>query len=61
MPDFGKLRGDIYEGTEAMLPYAETVSCKMHSFDATGNQPEFDYLRLIKMVSDFGFKGIMAI
>ncbi len=61
MPDFGKLRGDIYAGTQAMLPYTETVSCKMHSFDADGNQPDFDYPRLMKMIVDSGFKGILAI
>jgi len=61
MPDFGKLKNNVYEGTEAMLPYTETISCKMHSFDADGNQPDFDYPRLMKMILDSGFKGIMAI
>lgn len=61
MPDFGKLKGNIYDGTQAMLPYAETISCKMHSFDAAGNQPDFDYPRLMKMIADSGFKGILAI
>ena len=42
MPDFGKLKGNVYEGTEAMLPHTITVSCKMHSFDKEGNQPDFD-------------------
>ena len=33
MPDFGKLKDNVYKGTEAMLPHTITVSCKMHSFD----------------------------
>jgi sugar phosphate isomerase/epimerase len=61
MPDFGKLRGDIYAGTEAMMPTTELVSCKMHSFDEAGNQPDFDYPRLMKIIADSGFKGILAI
>ena len=61
MPDFGKLRGDIYAGTEAMLPYSSVISCKMHSFDAAGNQPDFDYTRLMKMIVASDYKGILAI
>ena len=61
MPDFGKLKGNVYEGTEAMLPHTITVSCKMHSFDNEGNQPDFDYLRLMKMIKQSDYKGILAI
>lgn len=61
MPDFGKLRGNIYSGTQAMLPYTETISCKMHSFDEFGQQPDFDYPRLMQMIADSGFRGILAI
>jgi len=61
MPDFGKMRGDIYAGTEAMLPYSSVISCKMHSFDASGNQPDFDYGRLIKSIVASDYKGILAI
>lgn len=61
MPDFGKLRGDIYAGTEAMLPYSSVISCKMHSFDEAGKQPDFDYTRLMKMIVASDYKGILAI
>lgn len=61
MPDFGKLRGDIYAGTEAMMPFSEVVSCKMHSFDDAGNQPDFDYTRLMKIIVDSSYKGILAV
>ena len=61
MPDFGKLKGDIYEGTKAMMPYTETVSCKMHSFDSAGGQPDFDYPRLMEIISRSSYRGILAI
>lgn len=61
MPDFGKMRGDIYEGTRMMMPYTEVVSAKMHEFDAAGNQVEFDYVRLMKIVTQAGFRGVIAI
>ena len=61
MPDFGKLKNNIYDGTEAMLPYTATISAKMHSFDEAGNQPDFDYSRLMKMIVNSKYKGIIAI
>jgi len=61
MPDFGKLRGDIYAGTAAMVPYASVISCKMLSFDAAGNQPDLDYPRLMQTIVGSDFKGILAI
>jgi sugar phosphate isomerase/epimerase len=61
MPDFGKLSGDVYEGTRAMMPHAVVVSAKTHDFDAAGNQIEWDYFRLMKIIADAGFRGIVAI
>ncbi len=61
MPDFGKLRNNVYDGTEAMMPYTATISCKMHSFDDKGNQPDFDYTRLMKIIDKAGYRGILAI
>lgn len=61
MPDFGKLKDNVYKGTQAMLPHTVTVSCKMHSFDKEGNQPDFDYPRLMKMIKQSKYKGILAI
>ncbi len=61
MPDFGKLKDNVYKGTKAMLPHTVTVSCKMHSFDKNGNQPDFDYPRLMKMIKQSSYEGILAI
>ncbi len=61
MPDFGKLKNNVYDGTEAMLPHTATISAKMHSFDDAGNQPDFDYTRLMKIIGASKYKGIIAI
>lgn len=61
MPDFGKQKNNIYDGTEAMLPDTITISCKMHSFDEAGNQPDFDYERLMKIIVASEYRGILAI
>lgn len=61
MPDFGKLKNNVYLGTRAMLPYTTTISCKMHSFDESGKQPDFNYLRLMKMIKQSKYRGILAI
>lgn len=61
MPDFGKLKDNVYSGTEAMLPHTRAISCKMHSFDEEGNQPDFDYPRLIEMIAKSAYRGYLAI
>lgn len=61
MPDVGKMSGDIYEGTSAMIPYTVVVSAKTHEFDSAGNQIEFDYFRLMRMFARSAFRGIIAI
>ena len=61
MPDFGKLKNNVYDGTAAMMPYTATISAKMHSFDADGNQPDFDYVRLFKIIRAAQYQGIIAI
>lgn len=61
MPDFGKQKNNVYDGTEAMMPFTVTVSAKMHSFDDAGKQPDFDYDRLMKIIAGSGYQGIIAI
>jgi sugar phosphate isomerase/epimerase len=62
MPDFGKFGPhDLYEGTEAMMPWTKVVSAKSHAFDEQGNESRYDYGRLMKIIVDSGFNGIVAI
>ncbi len=72
LPDFGnfcierdatgcKKEYDRYKGTEELMPFAKGVSAKTHVFDSLGNEAEMDYVRLLKIVKDAGFKGNIGI
>jgi sugar phosphate isomerase/epimerase len=52
---------DKYKGTFEMLPYAKAVSAKSLDFDAQGNCIETDYVKMLKIVKDSGFKGYVGI
>jgi sugar phosphate isomerase/epimerase len=52
---------DRYKGVGEMMPYAKGVSAKTHDFDAAGNCTDTDYMRMMKIVKDSGFKGIAGI
>lgn len=72
LPDFGNFcirhennqcaeEYDKYKGTEMWMPYAKGVSAKTFDFDAAGNCIETDYPRMMKIIKDSGFKGIIGI
>ncbi len=73
LPDFGNFcikRGenhtcteeyDRYKGATELMPFAKGASAKFYDFDASGNCVETDYNRIMKIVKDSGFKGIMGI
>ncbi|MGR3808893.1 sugar phosphate isomerase/epimerase family protein [Jiulongibacter sp. NS-SX5] len=72
LPDFGNFciertadgcanEYDMYKGIEELMPYAKGVSAKTHSFDAEGNEADKDYLRIMKIVKDAGFKGTIGV
>lgn len=52
---------DRYKGTEELLPYAKGVSAKSHDFDADGNETHTDYMRIMKLVKDAGYKDYVGI
>jgi sugar phosphate isomerase/epimerase len=52
---------DRYKGTEELMPYAKGVSAKAYDFDEKGNAIETDYSRIMKIVKDSGFRGIVGI
>ena len=71
LPDFGnfcvvrekdecKEWYDRYIGTKEMMPYAKGVSAKAMDFDETGNCIETDYVKMMKIVKDAGFKGYVG-
>ena len=52
---------DRYVGTKELMPYAKGVSAKTNDFDDKGNEVKIDYVKLLKIVKDSGFKGIIGI
>lgn len=73
LPDFGnfcmeygenhtcKKEYDRYKGVQEMLPFAKAISAKSHNFDAQGNETQIDYLKMMKMVKDSGYRGFVGI
>ena len=72
LPDFGNFciqRGkegcdkeyDRYKGIEELMPFAKAVSAKSNVFDAEGNERVMDYLRIMKIVKDHGYRGYVGI
>jgi len=43
------------------MPFAKAVSAKSHNFDADGNERDKDYLRLMRIVLDAGYRGYVGI
>jgi sugar phosphate isomerase/epimerase len=52
---------DPYEGIKKMMPYAKGISAKAHHFDAQGNEPDIDFLRIFRIIKEAGFKGYVGI
>ena len=52
---------DIYQGVAELLPYAKGVSAKTYDFDEQGNQPLIDYVRMLQIVRDAGYKGYIGV
>jgi sugar phosphate isomerase/epimerase len=69
LPDFGnfpkdgkgKYTIDVYDAIARMMPYAKGVSAKSYDFDATGKETALDFARIMKIVTDAGYKGFVGI
>ena len=67
LPDFGNfhLGGgtwyDRYKGVTELMPYAKAVSAKANDFDDQGNCVETDYVQMMKIVLDAGYRGFVGI
>jgi L-ribulose-5-phosphate 3-epimerase len=69
LPDFGNFRisseperwYDRYQGVRELMPYAKAVSAKSHVFDASGNETQTDYERMMRIVLDAGYRGYVGI
>ena len=67
LPDFGNFRiakgvqYDRYLGMAAMLPFAKAVSAKSHKFDEDGNETESDFIKMMTLVKDSGYRGYVGV
>jgi sugar phosphate isomerase/epimerase len=67
LPDFGNFQVaegqwyDRYRGVEELMPFAKAVSAKSHDFDTQGNERHTDYLRMMRIVLDAGYRGYVGI
>ncbi len=69
LPDFGNFpqdgRGrytiDVYDAIARMMPYAKGVSAKSYDFGDDGKETRLDFARILKIVTDSGYKGFVGI
>ncbi|NBW97329.1 MAG: sugar phosphate isomerase/epimerase [Planctomycetia bacterium] len=62
LPDFGNFYDyDRYRGVEELMPFAKGVSAKSHEFDADGNEVRTDYDKMLRIVTDAGYRGWVGI
>lgn len=69
LPDFGnfpmnrqdRYTIDIYDAIARMMPYAKGVSAKSFRFDSEGRETTLDFARIMKIVSDAGYRGHVGI
>jgi sugar phosphate isomerase/epimerase len=52
---------DPYLGVEEMMPFAKGVSAKTFEFNADGSETTIDYLRMMKIVKQAGYKSFVGI
>ena len=52
---------DRYRGVAELMPFAKAVSAKSHDFDTDGDEIYTDYLRMMKIVLDSGYKGYVGV
>ncbi|MDP4536670.1 TIM barrel protein [Alkalimonas collagenimarina] len=61
LPDFGNFSGDLYQGTELLMPFAKGISAKTFDFDANGRETSMNYRRLLEIIHKSGYQGYIGI
>lgn len=52
---------DKYKGVKELMPYAKGVSAKSFNFDNKGQETTIDFLKMMRIVKDAGYKGYVGI
>ncbi len=52
---------DRYKGVQEFMPFAKAVSAKSHEFNEAGDEIHTDYVRMMKIVMDAGYRGFVGI
>lgn len=62
LPDFGNFGDyDRYLGVRQLMPYARGISAKSFEFDAAGNEVNTDFVRMLQIARDAGYRGHIGI
>ena len=56
-----ELYPDKYKGTALMMAAAKAVSAKSYDFDTNGNETTIDYIKMLQIVKDAGYKGFVSV
>jgi sugar phosphate isomerase/epimerase len=52
---------DRYKGVQQFMKYAKAVSAKSHDFNEAGEETKTDYLKMMKIVKDAGYRGYVGV
>jgi len=52
---------DRYVGVTKLMPWAKAVSAKSHDFDENGNETKTDYVKMLQIVKNAGYKGYIGV
>jgi hypothetical protein len=55
------LQKDRYQVARDLMPFARAVCAKAYDFDDRGEETSINYPQMLKVVSDAGFHGYVAI
>ena len=62
LPDFNNFgKYDRYDGVTKSLPFAPAVCAKALKFDEQGNEVNTDYFRMLKIVYESDYSGVISI
>jgi sugar phosphate isomerase/epimerase len=62
LPDFNNFPDyDPYKGVAELLPFAKGVSGQTRDFDEKGNDSKIDFERMMKIVSESGYRGYIDV